>query len=70
MEGEGKMKTQLERMVEWEEGRLGQDETVELFQGLIDQGLCWRLQGCYGRMAQALIDQGLCSYRVPQGGER
>lgn len=59
--------SQLDKMVAWEEGELGQEETVELFQGLIDEGLCWRLQGYYGRMAQALIDQGLCHYRVANG---
>lgn len=30
------------------------------FQKLIDSGLCWQLQGSYGRMAQGFIDAGLC----------
>ena len=54
---------QLEKMCAWEEGDLGQDETVKLFQDLIDSSLVWRLQGPYGHMAQALINNGLCHYR-------
>lgn len=37
-----------------------EDERVEAWQRLIDTGLAWRLQGWFGRMAQALIDQGVC----------
>ena len=51
---------QLSMMIGWEEGALSQDETIELFQGLIDSGLVWSLQGCYGRMAAALIQAGYC----------
>ena len=50
----------LDRMIEWEEGELAEDGTVELFQGLINSGECWQLQGCYGRQAQALIEGGWC----------
>lgn len=51
---------QLGAMMDWEEGNLSDDETVELFQNLIDTGLAWQLQGCYGRQAAALIDAGYC----------
>jgi hypothetical protein len=44
----------------WEQGDLDDDQTVKLFQRLIDSGLCWQLQGCYGRTAQALIEAGYC----------
>jgi hypothetical protein len=57
------MTDQLDRMMAWEEGALNEQDTVELFQELIDSTLVWKLQGCYGRMAQALIDNGLCHYR-------
>jgi len=57
------MMNQLDRMISWEEGDLDEEGTIDLFQDLIDSGLVWRLQGCYGRMAQALIDNGLCHYR-------
>lgn len=56
--------TQLEQMVAFEEGELDEDGIVILFQSLIDSGLVWRLQGSYGRMAQALIDNGMCHYRT------
>jgi hypothetical protein len=60
--------SQLDRMVAWEEGQLDEADTVELFQELIDSGLAWRLQGSYGRMANALIAQGLCQHRKPTKG--
>ena len=41
-------------------GGMDEDETVSLFQELIDSRLAWQLQGCYGRMAQRLIEDGLC----------
>ena len=37
-----------------------QDQVVEGFQHLIDSGLVWALQGCYGRTATRLIEMGLC----------
>ncbi len=55
--------TQLDKMIAWEMGDLSNDDTIELFQELIDNGMAWKLQGCYGRMAQALIDAGLCHMR-------
>jgi hypothetical protein len=50
----------LGAMMAWEEGELDDTETIELFQHLIDSGLAWSLQGCYGRMAAALIERGYC----------
>lgn len=60
------MSSQLMQMIRWEEGELTEEETVELFQKLIDSTIVWKLQGMYGRMAQALIDNGLCHYRVQE----
>ena len=46
--------------IEWEQGDLGEEETIRGFQHLIDTGLAWQLQGCYGRQAMALIENGQC----------
>ena len=48
----------LGAMMAWEEGDLDDEETVELFQHLVDTGDAWTLQGCYGRQAMALIEAG------------
>lgn len=37
-----------------------EEERIEAWQYLIDTGLCWTLQGWYGRTAKALIDAGIC----------
>lgn len=48
------------QIVAFEDGELGEEETIELFQHLIDNGLAWQLQGFYGRTAADLIAAGLC----------
>lgn len=49
------------RIIAFEQGELTTNEEVdELFQHLIDTGLAWRLQGSYGRAAEALIRAGRC----------
>ena len=53
--------SQIGRMIDYENGDLSVDETIALFQELIDSGLAWELQGHYGRSAQQLIDAGLCT---------
>lgn len=49
------------KIIDFEMGELPYDETIELFQELIDSGLAWQLQGVYGRTARALIEQGICT---------
>ena len=49
------------KVIEYEQGTLDEDATVELFQGLIDSGMAWELQGSYGRMAKDLIEAGKCT---------
>lgn len=45
-------------IIDFENGDLDDDATIELFQHLVDTGQAWTLQGSYGRAARALIDQG------------
>lgn len=33
---------------------------IEAWQYLIDTGLAWKLQGCFGRQAAAMIEAGIC----------
>ena len=46
-------------IIAYESGELDQDETVALFQHLVNNGMAWSLQGHYGRTAVALIEAGL-----------
>jgi hypothetical protein len=46
------------QMVQYEQGELSFEETVELFQALLESGLIYNLQGSYQRTAQSLIDEG------------
>lgn len=48
-------------IIDYEDGELTQDQAVEGMQQLINSGLAWQLQGCYGRLAQQLIEAGLCN---------
>lgn len=49
------------RIIDYEAGQLDEDQTVQLFQELIDNDMAWRLQGHYGRTAKALIEAGHCT---------
>ena len=50
----------VDEIVAYENDELELDEIVDLFQGLIDSGVAWRLQGHYGRTAKTLIETGWC----------
>lgn len=52
--------TQIDKIIAFEQGELSEQDTIELFQELIDSGLVWSLQGFYGRFARRLIDEGVC----------
>ncbi|MBP8282299.1 MAG: hypothetical protein KAX46_00025 [Chromatiaceae bacterium] len=50
----------VSQMMAFEEGELDLEETVALFQKLINNGQAWTLQGFYGRTAARLIEAGYC----------
>jgi hypothetical protein len=50
----------VNKIIDYESGDLSDDETIEIFQELINTGLAWSLQGHYGRVAKHLIENGLC----------
>jgi hypothetical protein len=49
----------IDQIIAYEDGELDEDETLDLFQTLVNTGAAWTLQGHYGRTAAALIEQGL-----------
>ena len=53
------MKELTQQIIDYEQGELNQEQTLQLFQELVDSGLAWNLQGHYGRTAYALLQEGL-----------
>lgn len=50
----------IDKIIAYEQGELDQDDTILMFQELIDSGMVWALQGHYGRTAAQLLDAGYC----------
>jgi hypothetical protein len=50
----------IDKIIAYENGEMEEDDMIEFFQEMINDGTCWSLQGHYGRTAKALIDAGLC----------
>lgn len=48
----------IDKIIAYENGDLSEDDTVTLFQELVDSGAAWKLQGSYSRTASALIEAG------------
>lgn len=54
-------------IIAYEQGELDDAGVVSLFQGLVDSGLAWSLQGHYGRTAVQLIEAGLVTRPATSG---
>ncbi len=61
MNQDGRQKIMVDKIVKYESGEMSVEEVVDFFQELINSGLCWQLQGHYGRTARHLIEEGLCN---------
>ena len=48
----------VSNIIRYEEGAMDEGEVIAFFQGLVDSGLAWELQGSYGRAARRLIELG------------
>ena len=48
----------VQDIIDYENGEMDGDQIIEFFQGLVNSGLAWQLQGSYGRTAMFLIEQG------------
>lgn len=47
-------------IIDFENGEMDEDQIAGFFQGMINSGVVWQLQGFYGRTAVALIEAGEC----------
>jgi len=52
----------LNTIMDYESGELDPEDTIDLFQELINSGMAWTLQGSYGRTAMELIEAGHCTH--------
>ena len=54
-----------DKLFAYEAGELNEEETIELFQYMVDTGFAWELQGRIQRTAQDYIDAGLVTLPSP-----
>ena len=47
-------------IIDFENGEMDEEQVAKFFQGMINSGVVWQLQGFYGRQAVALIEAGDC----------
>lgn len=50
----------IDLCIDWENGKLSDEQTIHLFQHLIDNGWIKLFSGKYSEMADALIKNGSC----------
>jgi hypothetical protein len=54
------MMPNIDDIIAYENGEMDADDMIDFFQGMINSGAVWQLQGHYGRTAKALIYAGHC----------
>jgi hypothetical protein len=52
-------KNMVSKVIKWEGEGMNPKEEARFFQGLVNSGQAWKLQGAYGRRAMELIDAGV-----------
>jgi hypothetical protein len=57
--------TLYDRLISYEQNELQMEDTLELFQELLDTGIIFELQGHYQRAASQLLQAGLIT--IPRG---
>lgn len=48
----------VEEFIDWENGDMSEENEIEFFQKLLDNGMAWALQGMYGRRTIELLKEG------------
>ena len=56
----------IDNIIAYEQGELDEEDTIALFQELVNSGLAWQLQGSYGRTAKSMLDAGLITLPTSQ----
>ena len=54
------MMPNINDITDFENGEMDEEQVAEFFQGMINSGVVWQLQGFYGRTAVTLIEAGDC----------
>ena len=57
----------IEMLIQYENGRLSDEDTIGLVQEMIHTGEVWNISPKYRKIAQSLIDSGDCQDRYLPG---
>jgi hypothetical protein len=57
-------------IIDYENGDMDESRIPIFFQGMIDSGIVWDLQGHYGRTATDLINSGYCHLPITPKGTK
>lgn len=54
----------LELLIDYQAGKLSKDETIDMFQSLVNSGLVWKLEPHFIRTAKSLLKYGYIEDKV------